>query len=77
MQQAITFKSQQDLYFFPENQRFKNKVSDCAHHCQKIIRSNNINEGAMKTKKTFRETKGSNTVRNASVVREQGTLTFL
>ncbi len=64
------------LLFFLENQRFKNKVIDYARHYQKLIRSNNINEGGMKTKKTFRETKGSNiqVFWIASVVREQGTL---
>jgi hypothetical protein len=50
------------LLFFLENHCFKNKVIDYARHYQKLIRSNNINEGGMKTKKTFRKTKGSNTV---------------
>ncbi len=30
----LVFKYQRDLYFFPENQRFKNKMIDYAHHWQ-------------------------------------------
>ncbi len=34
MQQVtIVFIYQRDLYYFPENQRFKNKMIDYAHHC--------------------------------------------
>jgi hypothetical protein len=29
---SIAFKYQRDIYFFPENQRFKNKMIDYAHH---------------------------------------------
>jgi hypothetical protein len=34
MQQVISFKSEQDLYFYPEYQRFKNIRIDYAHHWQ-------------------------------------------
>ncbi len=30
---SLVFKSQQHLYFLPENLRFKNKMIDFAHHC--------------------------------------------
>ncbi len=32
MQQSLISKYQQDLYFFPENQGFKNKMIDFSHH---------------------------------------------
>ncbi len=42
MQQVII--SQQDLYFSPENQRFRNKMIDYAHHWSKVVFSNTIIE---------------------------------
>ncbi len=43
MQQVIIIY-QQDLYFSPENQRFKNKMIDYAHHWSKVVFSETIIE---------------------------------